>query len=152
MTPFKHILVATDFSDAADQALELATTLAMTFQSKLTLLHAYSIPTAGYDYAAGLLWPLDDLSRAAKKELDRVLAKAKERYPNVEGVLVCGDPWSQILEMAKTCGADLIVVGTHGRRGLSRVLLGSVAEKVVRASPVPVLTVSSKEGPGDAPR
>jgi nucleotide-binding universal stress UspA family protein len=145
MSTFQHILVATDFGEGASRALDVAMTLAAKFESKLTLLHAYTIPASGYDYATGLLWPIDDLSRAARAELDGALRKAKERYPNIEGVVVCGDPWSEILDTAERSGADLIVMGTHGRRGLSRVLLGSVAEKVVRLSPIPVLTVSSKK-------
>jgi nucleotide-binding universal stress UspA family protein len=59
-------------------------------------------------------------------------------------VLAHGEPWKQILEIAKERMADIIVMGTHGRRGLSRVFLGSVAEKVVRLSPVPVMTVPGK--------
>jgi nucleotide-binding universal stress UspA family protein len=145
MTAFKHILVPTDFGEAANHAVDVAIALATKFESKLTLLHAYTIPYAGYGYGDGLLWPIDELSRAAKTELDVALRKAKERYPKTEGVLVCGEPWHQILDTAKTCGADLIVMGTHGRRGFSRVFLGSVAERVVRLSPIPVLTASSKE-------
>ena len=145
MTAFKSILVPTDFGEAANQAIDVAMILATKFESKLTLLHAYTIPYPSYGYGDGLLWPVDDLSRAAKKELDDTLRKTKERCPKIEGVLVCGEPWDQILETAKSCGADLIVMGTHGRRGFSRVFLGSVAEKVVRLSPIPVLTVSSKE-------
>lgn len=144
MSAFKHILVPTDFGDPAKKALDLATTLATKFESRLTLLHAYTLPPEAY--SEGLLWPTDELSRVAKVELDRALRNAKERYVTTDAVLAFGEPWEQILETAQKCGADLIVMGTHGRRGLSRLLLGSVAEKVVRLSPVPVLTVSSEEG------
>jgi nucleotide-binding universal stress UspA family protein len=121
--------------------------MATKFESKLTLLHAYQLPTANYGYAdsIGLLWPVDDLSRVARAELDSAVQRAKEQYPATDGVLACGEPWQEILETAKRAGADLIVMGTHGRRGLSRVFLGSVAEKVVRLAPMPVLIVSSKE-------
>ena len=145
MEAFKHILVPTDFGEASNRALDFALSLAGKFESKVTLMHTYTVPASGYGYPDGLLWPVDELSKAAKKELDRALAKTKERYANVEGVLVSGEPWQQILETASASGADLILMGTHGRRGFSRVLLGSVAEKVVRLSPIPVLTVSSKE-------
>jgi nucleotide-binding universal stress UspA family protein len=145
MSTFEHIFVATDFGESAMRALEVAINLAHEFESKLTLLHAYASPTSGYDYATGVLWPVDELSRTAKVELDKVLQKAKEQYSNIDVLLVCGEPWSKILETAERCGATLIVMGTHGRRGLSRVLLGSVAEKVVRLSPVPVLTVPDKK-------
>jgi hypothetical protein len=84
-------------------------------------------------------------SRAAKKELETFVGRAKERYGPVEGRLACGEPWIRILEAAESCEADLIVMGTHGRRGVSRTLLGSVAEKVLRLSSIPVLTVLNKE-------
>jgi nucleotide-binding universal stress UspA family protein len=145
MSTFGRILVATDFGESSSRALEVAINLAKEFDSKLTLLHAYTIPTPGYDYATGVLWPVDELSRAAKAELDGVLRKAKEQYSNIDVLLVRGEPWSEILETAERCSANLIVMGTHGRRGLPRVLLGSVAEKIVRLSPVPVLTVPSKK-------
>jgi nucleotide-binding universal stress UspA family protein len=145
MEAFKHILVPTDFGDASNRAIDLGLSLATKFECRITLLHSYVIPTSSYGYPDGILWPIDELSKAAKKALDTAVSQAKQRYAKVEGVLVSGDAWQQILETAKTAGVDLIVMGTHGRRGFSRVLLGSVAEKVVRLSPIPVLTVSSKD-------
>jgi len=94
MTPFKHILVPTDFGDSSIAALEIAIDLSKKYGTSLTLLHTYEIPAA--------------------------------------------------VEIQKTIGethADLVVMGTHGRQGVSRALLGSVAERTVRLSPVPVLTV-----------
>lgn len=143
MATFKHILVPTDFGEAAQCALDVAIMLALRFDAKLTLVHAYEIPVSGY--ADGLYWPTDDLARVAQETLDAALAKAKQRFPKTEAVLVYGTPWAESLQVAKNRGVDLIVVGTHGRHGLSRVLLGSVAEKIVRLSPVPVLTVSGKD-------
>jgi nucleotide-binding universal stress UspA family protein len=145
MSAFKHILVATDFGEAANHAFDLAVDIATKFESKVTLLHAYTAPHQGYGLGEGLLWSADDLMRIAQTELDLALRRARQRYPTTEAKLVWGEPWQETIETAKTVGADLIVMGTHGRRGLSRVLLGSVAEKVVRTSPIPVLTVSSKE-------
>ncbi|HEU4412927.1 MAG TPA: universal stress protein [Polyangiaceae bacterium] len=143
MTGFKHLLVPTDFSEAASRALDVAMTLGTKFGSGLTLLHAYALPAAGY--GEGLFWPLDDLRRAAQETLDVVLSDARRRYPRTDGMLVEGDAWRQILVTAEAQGIDLIVMGTHGRRWLSRTLLGSSAERVVRASAVPVLTVSAGE-------
>ena len=71
------------------------------------------------------------------------MSRVKAIYPNVDAKLVIGQHWERILEVTKQTGADLIVMGTHGRAGLSRVLLGSVAERVVNMSNVPVLTVSA---------
>ena len=145
MTPFKHILVSTDFGEPAARALECALTLASTFGSKLTLVHASWFPPAAYGgYVDGLIWPIAEMANGAKLELDAAVSKAKELYPNTEGVIVTCEPWQGILEVAENRNADLIVMGTHGRRGLSRMFLGSVAEKVVRLSPIPVLTISGK--------
>jgi nucleotide-binding universal stress UspA family protein len=142
MTVFKNVLVPIDFGPGAQAALDLALTVASSAGAKLTLFHAYTIPMPIYSEAA---WaPADTLERESRKALDEALAKTRKSYPRAEAILVCGDPAHEIVAAATKGGADLIVMGTHGRRGLSRVLLGSVAEKVVRLSPVPVLTV-----PGD---
>ncbi len=145
MTSFTHILVPTDFGDASDRALDFAIAIASKFDAKLTVFHASGVPAFAYAfYAEGLSWPTNEMTKEATKELDALLQKVKDRYPKAEAAVVAGEPWLAILEAVKKQGADLIVMGTHGRRGISRVLLGSVAEKVVRLSPVPVLTISGK--------
>jgi len=141
MTPFKRILVPTDFGSAAARALDLALELAPSFDATVTLLHSGWLPPSYYAAYEGLVWPTDELDLAAKKEFTGALAKAKARYGRVDGVLTSGETWQRILEVAKERNVDLIIMGTHGRRGLSRVFLGSVAEKVVRLAPVPVMTV-----------
>jgi nucleotide-binding universal stress UspA family protein len=142
MEPFKHILVATDFEEPADKALNAAVEVAKRFDAQLTIAHVYTVPTSYY--AEGLSWPTADLEQAARRALDAALTNAKAMYPKTDAVLSTGAPAEQILQTAKEKSVDLIVMGTHGRRGLSRVLLGSVAEKIVRMSPVPVLTVSGR--------
>jgi nucleotide-binding universal stress UspA family protein len=147
MTAFKHLLVPTDFGEASERALDMAIALAAPTEAKITLLHVSYIPPiayAGFD-TGGMYWPTDELAKAAKKELEGAisLAKAKAANARVEPLLASGPPWERILQAAKERGADLIVMGTHGRKGLSHVFLGSVAEKVVRMSPIPVLTVGS---------
>ncbi len=145
MTPFNHILVPVDFSEPAQRALDLALTLASKFESKVTLLHASWTPPSAYmAYGEGIYWPTAEMEQAAQRELDALASRAKAQHPRTESALIAGEPWQMILEAAKARGCDLIVMGTHGRRGLSRVFLGSVAEKVVRLSPVPVMTVSGK--------
>ena len=139
MQGYSHVLVPTDFSAHAEHAQELAIMFASKFGAKMTLLHAYSIPLMAY--SEGIAWPIEDVEREARKALDAAGSKVKERYARLETSLRFGHPWEQILAAVKDLGVDLIVMGTHGRRGLSRALLGSVAEKVVRLSPVPVLTV-----------
>lgn len=151
MTAFRHILVATDFGEPAGQALELAIDIASKLESKITLIHVYAIPVV--DYAHGFYWPVDDLERASRKMLDEKVEAAKQRYPRIEGLLAFGEAWSHVLEAAKTRKVDAIFVGTHGRRWLSKMFLGSVADKLVRLSPIPVVVVpSNRSGAGDADR
>jgi nucleotide-binding universal stress UspA family protein len=140
---FKHILVATDFGEPAERAMDTAIALAEELgQAALTLVHVQYIPRPIYDIA--VVWPADELASRAQKALDSALACAKKRYPKCEGVLLAGDPAEQIIQTVKQRGADLVVIGTHGRQGLPRMLLGSVAERVMRTCPVPVLTVHAK--------
>lgn len=141
MTPFKHVLVPSDFGEVADRALDLAIEIAAQFGAKITLFHTWVLPSVYAGYGHGLYWPIDDFEGQARTTLARTLAKAKERYPNIEMSLASGLPSKAILDIAKDRDVDLIVMGTHGRQGLSHAVLGSVAEKVVRLSPVPVLTV-----------
>jgi nucleotide-binding universal stress UspA family protein len=139
MTTFKHILVPTDFSEVSDRAIAKAVDLARAFDARLTLLHVWSLPTIGY--AEGLSWPIDDLQKAAKDALAECYARISKLYPQLDTLLLQGNEWRQILETVKKKDCDLVVMGTHGRRGLPHLLLGSVAEKVVRLCTVPVLTV-----------
>lgn len=138
---FKHILVPTDFSEPAQHALDIAVDLAKKDAAALTLLHTYDSPV--YPYAglppipSDFIGPIRD---AAERSLNAALAELQKRFPAAKSALAYGVAWQQILQLAKDAGADLIVMGTHGRRGLSHALLGSVAEKVVRLSEIPVLT------------
>ncbi len=139
MNGITHILVPVDFSPASERSLEKALQLARAFDARITLLHIWSLPAIGY--AEGLAWPIDDLQQAAREALAGLYARTAKVHPNTDSVLLEGNEWRQILETVKSRGCDLVVMGTHGRRGLPRLLLGSVAERVVRLSPVPVLTV-----------
>lgn len=142
-----NILVPVDFGDSDEQSVEYAITLSEKFDAKLTLLHATWLPPSGFGGLPGpVAWPLDDMEREAKKALEPLFKRIQARCPNAEVVYALGEPWEQILATAKQRGADLIVMGTHGRRGFQHFLLGSVAERVVRMSPVPVLTVSAAPG------
>lgn len=139
---FKHIVVPTDFGAAAQAALDLGISLAETYGAQLTLTHVFGVPM-GYAYDGIVSWPIDDLRRVATEELDKATVEAKSRFPGIKSYLGMGDVTQQILDLVAASRVDLIVMGTHGRRGISRVLLGSVAEKTVRLSSVPVLTVPS---------
>ena len=139
---FKHILVPTDFGEPAQHALDVAIELAAKFGAALSLLHVYPVvlPVA---YDVPFTWPLDQIEKAARETLDAHFAKAKARYPKCDAILKPGTAAVEIVSAANQTKADLIVMGTHGRRGVSRLVLGSVAERVLRTSPVPVLTVSA---------
>lgn len=143
MTPFKHILVPTDFADPAAEALELAIELARKLDAKLTLLHVYEV-FVPIPYASATAWPFQQIEARAQALLDALAAKVSARHKNCQALLQPGIPSEQIVATAKDLEADLIVMGTHGRTGLPHVLMGSVAEKVVRTARAPVLTVRGK--------
>jgi nucleotide-binding universal stress UspA family protein len=138
----KHIVVAVDFGEPSRAAQSYGVELAQKLGAKLTLLHVYGIPTVYYPDTVS--WPLEDLGKAAQASLEAEVATVRVQVPNAEGRIEVGDPRERILLFAKESGADLLIVGTHGRRGIAHLVLGSVAEWVVRMSPVPVLTVQVK--------
>lgn len=146
MDPIHHIIAATDFSEQSHDAIAVAVDLARRLDADLTLVHVWQITplvAIGAEYATGeLVGPLLD---AAKEQLDDEVAQWKETYPRVSGDLRTGVAWDQVIDAAREQKAGLIVMGTHGRTGVRRALLGSVAEKVVRLAPVPVLTVPHKD-------
>lgn len=135
-----------DFSETADAALATALELAEKMHARVTILHAYEVPTYVFPESVVATADLVGQVRGAAEE---ALAGIKERAtrPGVplDTLLRQGVAWSEIVRAAKELGTDLVVMGTHGRRGISRALIGSVAEKVVRTAPCPVLTV---HGPG----
>jgi nucleotide-binding universal stress UspA family protein len=142
MPNFKTILHPTDFSSSASEALRIACSLAREHGAKVILLHVAQRPVAS---VAGMPLPppppaMVDWS-GLKKELDAVAANIKD-VP-VETRLVEGEPADAIVELAREADASLIVIGSHGRTGLSRLLMGSVAEHVVRKAACPVLTVKT---------
>jgi nucleotide-binding universal stress UspA family protein len=143
MATFGHILAATDFSDVSRGALELAAALAGECGAELTLLHVCEI--SGYAQTGPI--PYDLVTPAAEEaqaRLDELLLSVREVCPRAKGLVKVGVAWEQILAVAADTRADLVVMGTHGRRGISHALVGSVAERVVRLSPVAVLTVRSR--------
>jgi nucleotide-binding universal stress UspA family protein len=147
MSAFKHVLVATDFGKAAERAAELGASFAERFGAKLTLLFVFSVPNSAF--ATGSYFHVAALEREARLTFEAETAKLKERFPQLMSVMRAGTPWEEIIAAAKEMGADLIVMGTHGRRGLPRALLGSVAERVVRMANVPVMTVAASRQPDE---
>lgn len=143
MAEVKRILAAVDFSDTSTEALAHAADLAGKLGASLDVVHAYQLPV--YALPDGAVMATADftarLSDDLQKELDRVAEPHRKAGLQVETHLVRGVPHAEIVRRAQDEGADMIVLGTHGRTGLEHLLLGSVAERVVRTSPIPVLTV-----------
>ena len=134
----KTILVSTDFSPSSDAALAMATALARDSGAKLLIVHVEEIPlaTGGAEY-------LYSVPEPATQELKKMLGEVLPKDPKVayEHRLLAGDPAEAIVRTAEADGVDMIVIGTHGRTGLTRLLMGSVAEAIVRRAGCPVLTV-----------
>jgi nucleotide-binding universal stress UspA family protein len=143
MLSLKKILVPVDFSDTSMQALDYALDLANKVAATISVVHVYQIPL--YSFPDGMLVaPAElaaDLSARAQRNLDAAVAGRQGRGVELSGTLVNGVPWEEICAFAKSEGADLIVMGTHARRGVPRALLGSVAENVIRSSSIPVLAL-----------
>jgi nucleotide-binding universal stress UspA family protein len=141
MFPISMILHPTDFSGSSDHAFELACALARDYAARLVVLHVVIPPTVMF--TEGVSPPsYDDQVAQAKESLDRL--QPPDRSFHFERRLAQGDAAKVILRTIQELDADLVVLGTHGRTGLSRVLLGSVAEQVMRKAPCPVLTVKGE--------
>jgi nucleotide-binding universal stress UspA family protein len=135
-----NILVPTDFSACSEHALDYAVELAARMDARVHLLSvigvpSYGVPELGVGITAAMV---DNLIADNQRALDQL---GREKKLVAETLVRVGDARDVILQTAEELKADLIVMGTHGRRGISRALLGSVAEMIVRTSPVPVLTV-----------
>jgi nucleotide-binding universal stress UspA family protein len=143
MNPPKKILVPTDFSEASDAALEYAVTLGQKLGATVSLVHSFELPLVGFPDGALTISAemASNIIGAAEKALRRVAEDYAKRGIQIETRLEQADPRDGVLSAATKVGADLIVMGTHGRRGFARALIGSVTEAVVRISPIPVLTV-----------
>ncbi len=146
MIPLKRILLPTDFSEQSAEATRYACAFAEQFQAELHVLHvveqlAATIPEAVVEMATSLENYLEVAETKALARLTKVLEPGWEKGKHVTLATRSGSPFLKIIEYAKEHQIDLIVMGTHGRTGLSHVLIGSVAERVVRMAPCPVLTV-----------
>ncbi|HEU4533894.1 MAG TPA: universal stress protein [Polyangiaceae bacterium] len=143
METLRKILVPTDLHPSSRGAVEVAISMARKYGATLVLLHVYAVPI--YAFPDGALLSTaslaSELSNAAQLGLNRAALEFGGQGVNVVPVLREGSAEDEILAVADEEGVDLIVVGTHGRHGLKRALLGSVAESVLRDSKVPVMVV-----------
>jgi nucleotide-binding universal stress UspA family protein len=133
----RSILVPTDFSGTSDAALHYATQMALTLGARLYLMHVPG--KTGEHFEAN--YPLGQFESATRERLSSFLTKEELERLRPEYALRVGAPAEEIVFYAELCDVDLIIMGTHGRSGIAHVLMGSVAEQVVRAAPCPVLLV-----------
>jgi nucleotide-binding universal stress UspA family protein len=140
MLAVRTVLHPTDFSERSQYAFGLACALAQGYGARLIVLHVAEVPTVAY--GEGVVSPNpEELRAAAQEQLDRL--QVPHTNVRVERRLEQGDIVTEILRVAQEIRADLIVLGTHGRTGLARLLMGSVAEQIVRKAVCPVLTVKA---------
>jgi nucleotide-binding universal stress UspA family protein len=148
---FRHILAPTDFSEYSQKAVVSALELARTLGAKLTILHVVELPpypAAGYvPPAVNATWPpfLDDLERQATQDLAQLVPEAESSDVEVVRLVAVGSPHRKIIDTAEAEQVDLIVMATAGRSGFSRLIMGSIAERVVRTATCPVLTIRPRE-------
>ena len=149
---FRKILCPTDFSDGSQHALRVAARLASEHAAELVLLNAWFVPPMMY--SGEYIFPpmvLEEWQDDGRRRLAMAVEQARTLGAKlVSGFSVTGSPWATIVDVLDNQGFDLCVMGTHGRTGVTRILLGSVAEKVVRHAPCSVLAVRA-DGEPDGP-
>jgi len=149
MIKIQNILVATDFSETSDSALNYGRTLALTFGAHLHVLHVVenSLLWTGLEgYAYDFALVQEGIEEAARKKLAALVGPDNGQPPRTTTVVKAGtSPAFVIADYGKAAKIDLIVMGTHGRGTVGHLLIGSVAERVVRIAPCPVLTLRSPE-------
>jgi universal stress protein A len=144
MKPFRRILVATDFTPASDPALAEAIEMAKGDGTELLIAHAYTPPNVidAQSITGGVYeeWEKNLRDRVAER-LEPLVERAGKEGVKAEALILSGTPYEAISDAAAENGADLVIMGTHGRKGVSKFFLGSVASRVISSAPCPVLTV-----------
>jgi nucleotide-binding universal stress UspA family protein len=144
MKDFKTILFATDFSENSLYAFPYAFSLARKYEALLAIVHVINEPVdlRGF-YVPHISFESleEEIEEGARKMMDKFRRVHVQDYDRCETFIVPGIPYDEIIKKAQELSADLIVMGTHGRSGLDHVLFGSTAEKLVRKSPIPVMTI-----------
>jgi nucleotide-binding universal stress UspA family protein len=148
MVEIKKILFPCDFTENSTKILPYVRSFADKYDSMIYLLHVVQdlLKWGGF-YIPHLSLTVyqREAIKSAEKTMEKVCMEHMEGCPNFQKMIVAGDPDDEILKNIETEGIDLVIMGTHGRRGMEHTILGSVAEKVVRKSPVPVLIVNPYE-------
>ena len=145
MLTLKTVLVPTDFSEPSESALRYGKAMAEAFGASLHVVHVMedllAHAWAAEVYVSSMPQLRDEIEKESRQRLGALLGEAERQKFRAETALLAGNPFLEIIRYAKAHDVDLIVMGTHGRGPIAHMLLGSVAEKVVRKSPCPVLTV-----------
>ena len=140
----ERIVCAVDFSDPSDYAQRYAVGLAEVFDAELRLVHVVELPFLPTYSLAGvpdLSLPVEQVEESARRRMQQAVDACRAAHSGTEGEVRLGSAFVEVITYAREIDADLIVVGTHGRTGLTHMLIGSVAEKIVRKAPCPVLSV-----------
>ncbi|MBI2822472.1 MAG: universal stress protein [Acidobacteria bacterium] len=148
----KKIVLATDFSEASLGALETALGLALESGATLYLIHVLEFPPSADLEAVEVEGLVDKMYREDQQRLQGLIPKGRKKGLKTEVAVLRGTPAKKIAEFALKKAADMIVVGTHGRKGLARVFLGSTAEQLLRRAPCQVLVVKPKVAAADRRR
>ena len=146
MNAFKHLLVPIDFSEASTNAFLTAKQLALPLEAQISVIHIHQLQVP-YVGDGGFYVPEMDETEVLeerKSELAAFVEKHGEKDLKISWDVRLGDPESEINEVADELGVDMIIMGTHGRSGLSHLLMGSVTESVLRYANVPILAVRHK--------
>jgi nucleotide-binding universal stress UspA family protein len=144
MKEFSTILFANDFSEGSDYAFGYALTMAQRFSAKLLIVHVINEPVdlRGFYVPHISFENLEkEIAEGAAKMMEQFCAEKLAGYSNFTKIILTGIPYEEILRTADENGADLIIMGTHGRKGLDHLLFGSTAERVTRGANCPVMTV-----------
>ena len=147
MIAIKKIMIPTDFSEYSNHALKYAISMATNFKAKLYLVHVYELPLTSP------MLPAEPYPTATRNEqqndeentLNRLADELRIKGVDTEPVFILGRPYIEIVKAARELEIDLVILATHGRKGLSHLVFGSTAERVVRLSPCPVLTIKHPE-------
>ena len=148
MIALKHVLVPTDFSDSAGVALKYGKAFAEVSNASLHILHVLEDPLPGWKpegHVASVPTIRVNMEEDARRLMDRLLTEAERQRFRAQVATTWGYPFVEIVRYAKVHEIDLIVMGTHGSGPIVQMLMGSVAEKVVRKASCPVLTVRNPE-------
>lgn len=144
MKKFSTILFANDFSEGSEHAFDYALSLAKQYSAKLLIVHIINEPVdlRGFYVPHISFENLEkEIAEGAEKMMDRFCNDNLAGFDNFEKYVISGIPYEEIVRKADESGADLIIMGTHGRKGVDHLLFGSTAERVVRNASCPVMTV-----------